>query len=238
MGIELLAGLVPGLGGAAADIYNSAKDREVSQQQFDINRWDKYAMYDDAKRYNTMMSNTAYQRQKADMEAAGINPMLAIMKGGGASSPTASPSPSQGYSPMPNRHSIAQAMQNAVGGAFQAAQAAQNIRESESRVALQAHQADTEKTKQELNTASAVSALKGSRLTAEKLEHLASERQAVKQEANLRQKRAFIDEELAVPDAIGSRAGSFVDRVLRFLRFPNSAKSVDPHPKSNRFPRR
>lgn len=40
--------------------------------------------------WQEMMSNTAYQRQVKDMQAAGLNPMLAAMKGGGASTPSGS----------------------------------------------------------------------------------------------------------------------------------------------------
>ena len=40
--------------------------------------------------YQTEMSNSAYQRQVLDMNKAGLNPMLAYMKGGGASSPAGS----------------------------------------------------------------------------------------------------------------------------------------------------
>lgn len=51
--------------------YQGALSRQFNSNEADENRW-----------YQTVMSNTQYQRSMADMRAAGLNPMLAYSQGG------------------------------------------------------------------------------------------------------------------------------------------------------------
>lgn len=73
-----------------ADMVNTDNtnraNRESVMETNALNRW----LYKDNRDWEENMANTAYQRQVADMEKAGINPMLAIMKGGGAPVPSSS----------------------------------------------------------------------------------------------------------------------------------------------------
>lgn len=75
-------------------------DREFQEQMFDKSRLENRSARDKnmdflsnqariARDYQERMSNSAYQRSMEDMKKAGLNPMLAYMKGG-ASTPSAS----------------------------------------------------------------------------------------------------------------------------------------------------
>jgi hypothetical protein len=112
LGVDSLIGGAFDLGGAALNYYGAKQankaNREMAREQMG---------------FQERMSNTAYQRAMADMQAAGLNPMLAFQQGG-ASTPGGSTATMQNE------------MAPAVGSALQARQVRAQIAQTNALTSL------------------------------------------------------------------------------------------------------
>jgi len=109
---EIVGGIFDYYGQKSANSANALEAQRNRDFQRDIFRTQVYEnrrQIQSQRDYNTKMANTAYQRSMADMQKAGLNPMLAFSQGG-ASTPSSSLPTAGGVSGDSAR------MENALGG--------------------------------------------------------------------------------------------------------------------------
>lgn len=128
------------LGSGIANFLGAQSANEQNWDQFVSNQAWNTNQITAARNYETMMSNTSWQRGVADMKAAGINPMVAFQQGG-ASTPSA---------PVTNA-GVGNAAQNpmaGIGAGIQGAIAAVNLEKdlqvADADIALKSTQALTQ----------------------------------------------------------------------------------------------
>lgn len=150
-------------------IYQTGMDNWAFARNVDMmreaNQFTRHQTYQ-AQDFAREMSNTAYQRSRRDMLAAGLNPILAATQGGASTPTVAGGSGASGSAPVhgaPAQHRMENALGPAVSSAMRGAQVIQGIQQTAATIdqtkaatALAGAQQEQARTQAALNSASAI----------------------------------------------------------------------------------
>lgn len=184
----------------AGDLFSGALSLIGTSMTNDTNRdianSANAAAYNNAKEqmnFQERMSNSAYQRARTDMEAAGINPMLAGINQSSASTP-------QGAMADVKIPHIEDALGRGVSSALEARRLRKELDSTDSQISLNEATRGAAATQALVNSASA-------KVADKKAELIDAQMPAVKAQARTDEKRAKLDEKAATYDAIANRVG-------------------------------
>lgn len=209
----------PVAAGVATTLVGGAMQANAQREANDTNE----AIAKKNRQFQERMSNTAYQRASADMQAAGLNPMLAYSQGG-ASTPTGSSTTVQAEDAM------GKSLTEAVGSALEARRLKKEIDAVDSQSKLNTAAEMTQKSQEQLNKTNATLASEAVKTKELENDILKAQMPAIKAKTNLEAEKTKIDTKMLQFDSILNRLGQGLG-IVRDAKSAILPKVIDRLPK-------
>lgn len=207
------AGAVMGAGGIIGGYMNNQANAKMQAETNAFNAAEAQKNRD----YQTQMSNTAHQREMADMRAAGLNPMLSAKMG------ASTPSGSTASGTAPKNEDI---VMKGISSAIEGARAQKDLKLADGTLQLQAAQKTQADTQAAANISSAKKADVEAARSQTENEALRSQMGAIKARATADKKAAEWDSKASDFDAVNKRlntaansARNIVDAITPRFKF-------------------